>query len=173
MDYIDLDDNEFDNFLRRRKKRNPDERRARRKRIRRGLLTGGLSELGNKRTRRAVLTGGASELGGAAKVNPRIAKALLTGGLSERKAIRKLRRKCKNRLATARFANRRAKKRAMKECLREAIVYHKQAAQAGFGQVAQHTGVERPMPIRTARTKIGRAVSAMPRGAMGMFGRGR
>ena len=150
MDYIDLDDNEFDNFLR---------SKAKRKRARRALLSGGLSEVGrNKRVRRAVLTGGASELGRAARANPRIAKALLTGGLSERKAIRKLRHKCKKMLATARFASRRDKKRAMKNCLGEAIAFHKEAARTGLyggtmGQVVKKmraydrptTGITRAM----------------------------
>jgi len=158
MDYIDLDDNEFDNFLR---------SKAKRKRARRALLSGGLSEVGrNKRVRRAVLTGGASELGRAARVNPRIAKALLTGGLSERKALRKLRHKCKKMLASARFANRRAKKAAMKNCLRQAVAVHKEAAQTGLfggtmGQVAQHTGVARP----TGRPK--RGIGAMLKGLGG------
>ena len=180
MDYIELDDTEFDNFIRQRRKKS----RKKRGRLRRALLSGGLSELGrSKRARRAaaaVATGGASEIGRRAKEGldyktiqkfrprKRILRGLLTGGLSEMKAIRKLRSNCKKKLASARFSSRRQKRRAIKECVKDAVAMYRGAA---------HTGVARPMPTPTSATKIGRAVSAMPRGALkmpGMFGtRGR
>jgi hypothetical protein len=92
--YVNLDDNEFDNFLRSKAKR--------------------------KRARRALLSGGASEIGRGARKNKRIARALLTGGASEVKGMRALRKKCKAQLATARFSSRKAKIEALKMCIMDA-----------------------------------------------------
>lgn len=94
MNYFDLDDNEFDNFLRNKAKR--------------------------KRARRALLSGGASEMRRGGKKRRRLATALLSGGASEMRGLRNLRRKCKEKLANARFASRRAKRKALKECIMEA-----------------------------------------------------